>query len=303
MPPGRAGSAGRRRVARGPSGRPLAEGQQSAYGPPRAALHQRGAAAGGRPVLWARPVAASGGRDAARRDPRTNTAPRWRCASRSSAAAGLRNRTQAKSAPRAQGRRPGPPRLSGASPNGQRPSGPIPKRRWGDQLVPTEATALSSVRPLFLFPEAIQLYDRVVIRAGAGTDCFPAYGLGGHGGQCPPRSRARRRSARWSSGCCAATRACSMPRAPASSCRVATGTTSPGRHHPLRHGGALLPRRRRLELPQFRRPALPENCRARSARRDGPSTASSPRPWRRGRRAPRDLPAVPRQRGRSGARV
>jgi hypothetical protein len=71
-----------------------------------------------------------------------------------------------------------------------------PNDTWGDQLVPTEATALSSVRPLFLFPEAIQLYDRVVIRAGAGTDCFPAYGLGGHGGQCPPRSRARRRSAR-----------------------------------------------------------------------------------------------------------
>jgi hypothetical protein len=48
-----------------------------------------------------------------------------------------------------------------------------PNDTWGDQLVPTEATALSSVRPLFLFPEAIQLYDRVVIRPGPELTASP----------------------------------------------------------------------------------------------------------------------------------
>jgi hypothetical protein len=234
MPPARAGSAGRRRVARGPSGRPLAEGQQAAYGPPRAALHQRGAAAGSRAAVRPRSVAAGGGRDAARatRHASANSAEvalRFQLKRRGWP---LRTRAQVQRARRARERRPGPRRLSGLSPNSQRPSGPSrPQTTVGrDRLAPTEAAALSSSRPLFFC-------------ARKRSDFMTTLGYGpGPEVTASPLTvledmedgalidAARGAISSLSSGCCAATRACTTPRAPASSCRAATGTTSPGRH-------------------------------------------------------------------------
>jgi hypothetical protein len=108
-----------------------------------------------------------------------------------------------------------------------RPSG-RPMRRREE----SGANGPSAPRPWCLPPTLPRpdFMTTVRYRAGAGSDCFPAYRLGGHGGQCPHRSRARRRSSSLSGGRCDATQSLLEPRAPASSCRAGAGATPPSRH-------------------------------------------------------------------------